>query len=438
MTRISILYVLLLLSSFIWATTALVPPTQARTALARNSSIPLPPSEDPFYSAPPGYQYAAPGTVLRVRNAPALSEEIANCSAIYNILYRTTDSNYKPAWAVTTLLVPLPIPRNSTDSTTVTPGSSLVSFQVAYDSASVDMSPSYTFYDSSTIDPILPVVLGQGWFVNVPDYEGPLASFTAGVQSGHATIDSVRAARDPRFGLSRDAKYALWGYSGGAIASEWAAELQVQYAPELDFAGVAIGGVTPNSTSVLVTVNNSPYAELIPNGLLGVASQDAALEQYLVSQLKSSGPYNASTFLSVRTQNTTVDAANFENEDMFDYFISGSAILQSAVVQATVDRDGIMGYHGVPSMPLFVYKAIQDELSPVADTDALVERYCAVGANILYQRNTVGGHLAEYINGEESALAFLSAVLDGSYAAKYPATGCTVRNVTVAVDSSPL
>jgi hypothetical protein len=49
-----------------------------------------------------------------------------------------------------------------------------------------------------------------------------------------------------------------------------------------------------------------------------------------------------------------------------------------------------MGYHGVPSMPVFVYKAIQDEFSPVADTDTLVERYCGVGANI-----TVGGPMSK-------------------------------------------
>lgn len=33
--------------------------------------------------------------------------------------------------------------------------------------------------------------LGQGWFVNVPDFEGPLAAFIAGPQEGHATLDSI-------------------------------------------------------------------------------------------------------------------------------------------------------------------------------------------------------------------------------------------------------
>ena len=95
--------------------------------------------------------------------------------------------------------------------------------------------------------------------MNVLDYEGPLASYTAGVQSGHATIDSVRAVLNSGFSLARnETKYVLWGYSGGALTSEWAMELQVQYAPELNFASAALGGLTPNVTSVLKHTNGGP------------------------------------------------------------------------------------------------------------------------------------------------------------------------------------
>ena len=274
--------------------------------------------------------------------------------------------------------------------------------------------------------------------MNVPDYEGPKASFTAGVQSGHATIDSVRAVLNSGFGLSVDAKYALWGYSGGALASEWAAELQVQYAPELKFAGVALGGLTPNATNVLETINRSPSVELAVNGILGLASQDPAAQQYLVGQLKQTGPYNASTFLAARNSTTTQDAALYNSTNIFDYFNDGEAILQNQYIRELTIRDSIMGYHGVPSMPVFAYKAIKDEISAVADTDTLVDRYCAVGANILYQRNSIGGHAAEATNGALRAYAFLSSVFDGSYASKYKSIGCTIQNVTEGTDTSPL
>ena len=282
-------------------------------------------------------------------------------------------------------------------------------------------------------------MLGEGWYLNVPDYEGPLASFTAGGQSGHATIDAVRAVLNSQellgFGC-HDVKYALWGYSGGALGSNWAAELQAQYAPEMDFAGVAMGGLTPNVTTVLRDVNNSPNSPLIVNGILGLTSQDTAARDYIVSQLKTSGPQNASTFFLGRTESTSITNQIFSNQDIFGYFVNRDAFLQEPVIQALINRDGIMGKHGVPSMPVFVYKAIGDEVSPVAETDELVESYCADGANILYQRNTVGSHEAEYVNGQPAALVFLRSIFIGSYPLAGQSAGCNTMDVTVDLTSS--
>jgi hypothetical protein len=208
----------------------LASPTAGRTVSKRQDSgtpaTPIPPLQDPWYSAPEGFESAKPGDVLRIREAPGnLTSLASNCSSVYNILYRTTNSQYKPEWAVTTVFVP------------VAASPALLSYQIPYDSAWLDASPSYAFYTSDGARSLLDISTGlsSGWFVNVPDYEGPLASFTAGVMSGHATIDSIRAAfnANKTLGLDVDARYAMWGYSGGALASEWAAELQVQYAPEV-------------------------------------------------------------------------------------------------------------------------------------------------------------------------------------------------------------
>jgi hypothetical protein len=362
------------------------------------AATPLPPSQDPWYTAPPGFENAAPGTILRTRVAPGnLTSVVANSSAAFNILYRTTNSRYLPAWAVTTLLVPKDNRSNK----------ALLSYQVAYDTADVDGSPSYALYAGSGSD--IPAALGKGWYVSVPDFEGPLASFTSGVMSGHATIDSVRAVLSGRYGLSPQARYAMWGYSGGALGSEWAAELQVQYAPEMSFAGAALGGLTPNVTNVLFAVDGTSDAGLIPGAILGLSSQ----------------------FLDL-----TLAQSNkvFGYQVITNYFVDGIADLLTPNVLKVVNSDGMMGYHGTPQMPLFVYKAIKDELSPVADTDALVARYCGVGATIQYQRNTVGGHGSEDENGDAAAFAFLASVLEGTYTA----TGCTTENVTIAINTSPL
>ena len=232
------------------------------------ASTPKPPSQDPWYKAPAGFEAAIPGAVLRIRKAPGnLTSLATSCAAAYNILYRTTNSLYKPTWAVTTVFVPQ------------TKSPALLSYQHFYDSVYLDASPSYAMYSGVYFD--VQVALTKGYFVNVPDYEGPLASFSAGVISGLATLDSVRAVLNAasQIGLDKKARYAMWGYSGGALASEWAAELQGKYAPELKFAGAALGGLTPNSTSVLFAINQqwaaglSPVSVLATTAPMSVASQ---------------------------------------------------------------------------------------------------------------------------------------------------------------------
>jgi len=94
-----------------------------------------------------------------------------------------------------------------------------------------------------------------------------------------------------------------------------------------------------------------------------------------------------------------------------------------------------MGYHGVPQMPLFVYKAYGDLISRIEDTDELVERFCEMGADIEYIKNTVGGHSADSTNGQASAEAFLEGVFNGTIVA---GKGCSVRNVTHDLVTAPM
>jgi hypothetical protein len=369
-----------------------------------------------------------------------MTSVFANYSAAYNILYRTTDSLDQPSWAVTTVLAPKRpyVTTNNHKFQCTSRGTALLSYQIAYDSASVDASPSYLVYNPAEKSTLVDIAaaLDRGWFVNVPDYEGPLAAFGAGVQSGHATLDSVRAVLElagekPHIGLSQEARYALWGYSGGAIASEWAAELQARYAMDLDFAGVAIGGLTVNATTVLDQVTGTPFAGDIVSGLLGITAEFPKERDFLVSKLKTTGPYNATTFLSAQDQSFAQAFVTFANQTISDYFVHGNADIHAPMMNALYESQGVMGKHGLPRMPLFVYKAIADEFSPVAQTDALVAEYCDLGANILYERNKIGEHVSEYQNGHSRSLEWLSSVFNGTHGEIYGGHGCRVLNVSV-------
>lgn len=173
---------------------------------------------------------------------------------------------------------------------------------------------------------------------------------------------------------------------------------------------------------------------------MGLATQYPEILDYVISRLKPSGPYNRTTFLSAFNSTTLAGSATaFAFNDISQYFIGGfDDLLNSSLVRKAINSDGMMGYHGVPQMPLFIYKALADLISPIADTDKLVSFYCNIGANILYRRNTVGGHSAEAYNGHPAAEQWLNAVLDGSVVSKYPTEGCLVENVFVNITTSPL
>ena len=206
---------------------------------------PLLPSQDRFYNEEPAHLAGySPGELIRVRTAPGNLTSIFNSSAAYHLVFRTVDSLGAPAWAFTTLLAPK-APYRRADPVDAKPrptkgGTALLSYQVPYNTADVDASISARLYDPALALPgDVPSALARGWFVSIPDFESPRAAFLAGKLEGHATLDGVRAVLDlaeaddgPRhldllpLGLdAKRAKFALWGYSGGSLASIWAAEL---------------------------------------------------------------------------------------------------------------------------------------------------------------------------------------------------------------------
>lgn len=378
------------------------------------------PSIDPFYKPTSNYADTAPGTVLRIRKASSKVTNMVTAAAGYNILYRTTDSRGKSSFAMTTVLLP------STNSP-----SKLLSFQIPYDTVDVDASPSYALRSGEAS---IKAALASGWVVNSPDYEGPHASFTAGHQSGQATLDSVRAVLNAatKMGLSTGMKYAMWGYSGGALASEWAAELQPTYAPELSFSGAALGGLTPNVSTVMSAVEGTMMAALTPAGILGLVSQYPEYLPKLTSMLKTTGPHNKTGFMQAYKHNLLGSLPLFATQNIAEYFVDGAAVFQMPWIKEVVHKDGVMGLTGTPKMPIFVYKAIGDQVSLVSETDALVKKLCSQGANIVEHRNKVGEHLSEEHNGVSRAMDFLERVVAG----KWQHTGCTVRDVSVVGNSA--
>jgi hypothetical protein len=299
-----------------------------------------------------------------------------NPKAVYQLLFRSTDSLGNASTAVSTVIIP-----HNANTTR------LLSYQTAEDAAWANCAPSYTFQlnstqnigggDTSTLELLLVVAsLDQGWVVSVPDYEGPTASYVSGIQAGQATLDSVRAALSSGLltGISPDVESQLWGYSGGAFATEWAAELQPSYAPELNFIGAAYGGVTPSIASVFLDINEGSSAGLIPTGILGLAQAYPELDTWVNQHLI---PATASYFKRALSECENYSTKDFSGQDIFSYFDVGQDLVTDPVVQSVFNATGTMGIHSTPRMPMYIYKAVGDAISNITDTDNFVEKMCA-------------------------------------------------------------
>lgn len=185
-----------------------------------------------------------------------------------------------------------------------------------------------------------------------------------------------------------------------------------------------MGGLTPNVTSVAMSVNKKADAGLLASGILGLAAAYPNITTLLNESFVS--PADMAKFYKAKTNCLVQETLELANQDILGYFTEGEGILTDQRTAFATQAGGIMGIHGMPlpKNKFYVYKSTLDEVSPVADTDALVDKYCAQGASIHYVRDNFGSHMAEATNGGLGALEFLAGVLNGNSDQK---EGCLIE-----------
>lgn len=189
-----------------------------------------------------------------------------------------------------------------------------------------------------------------------------------------------------------------------------------------------MGGLTPNVTSVALSVNDKADAGLVAAGILGIAAAYPNLSSIINSSFVS--PTKMQQFYDVKSECIAQIGATDADMDILGYFKQGASLLTDPQYAFAVQDGGIMGIHGtpLPSNKLYFYKSTLDEISPVADTDALFTKYCSQGATIQYRRDAYGDHAEEAVNGGLSALEFLGKIFDGTFTQ----VGCTEETVNSA------
>jgi hypothetical protein len=383
--------------------TAAAPVAQAATAVL--------PSQDPFYnytgSTP--LSQIAPGTVLKERSVSLELEGLTIPVSTEQVLYRTTGELGQPTVTVTTIIRPL----------LSLLGTKIVAYQEAYDALGSECDPSYTLQGGNNGDSTgqeeelaIGAYLLAGFVVTVPDYEGEALDWGAGQESGYGTLDALLAT-ESYLGVSRSTEVGMVGYSGGAIATEWASELAPTYAPELHIVGAAAGGVPVDFAHNLTYINgDDDWSGLIPA---------------VLDSLGRAFNVDINPYLSAYGEQLTA-AVEGECIGSFASAYPGLTIQQLLLPQysspfqiaplVTILNHLIMGTSGnKPGEPLLFgvgdSDGTGDGIMIDGDVEALAHQYCQSGVPVTFDVYDGLPHADAAVPFEADALAFLEGLFLG-------------------------
>ncbi|WAJ47397.1 lipase [Mycobacterium sp. Aquia_216] len=372
----------------------------------QHKARPLLPCDDPFYQPPSGFQHAEPGTVLRSRDVElALLGLIPQSVSAIQLLYRTTDMNGTPEACVTTVIVPAERRQGQSYP--------LLSYQCAIDAMSSRCFPSYALRRrSKALGSIaqlefflIAAAVAEGWAVSVPDHEGLLGMWGAPYEPGYRVLDGIRAAlNSQQLALSPSAPIGLWGYSGGGLASAWAAEMCADYAPELDIVGAVLGSPVGDLGHTFRRLNGGFFAGLPAMVVAALAHVYPELDRVIKEHTDAEGR----DLLDRLEQMTTVGAIlRMAGKNMGDYLDEPlEDILSSPEVSHVFDsiKLGV----ATPAPPVLIVQAVYDYLIDVHDIDALADAYSAGGADVSYHRDAFNEHALLHPLSAPMALRWLT------------------------------
>lgn len=386
----------LTLPTLAWAVTEpqLFPTPVASTADART---------DPFYAKPAADQLAAlaPGDILRVREIkPKAYFAFSVDAQAWQLMFRSTDGRGRPVASITTVLVPPSAPPKDRV---------LVSYQVAYDGLTLQCAPSQSVIRGRALEQLqISSALSQGWVVSVPDYEGLDSLWGAAINSGQGVLDAVRAAsRFAPLGLAgAQTKVGLLGYSGGAMASAWAAELHPTYAPEIQLVGAGVGGVPVDIGNVARKVDGGLFSGLyltmvtaLSQAYPEIKTDELINERGRQMLVKAQGAC-AGQFMTGATETLWT----FPFKRMADYLVVPD-LMALPIVQRIV-AENRLGQR-VPKAPLYIYHATHDQVMVLDDVKQWVDGLCKAGVKTTLQTK-FGEHLSMLPIGFPGARDFVA------------------------------
>lgn len=377
------------------------------------NAVQSPPTGDPLFDAwPADLDRYAPGEILDSRDVTDSARptmfllNLTGISRATILKFRTTNSAGEPSIGTATLVLP------PTEWTGPGPQPVLVNAP-ATNSLNKRCTPGYVLahgMEVPTGNDFTPSpttwALQHGYALIIPDHEGPLMAYSEPTVAGHNVLDSIRAVREfapDRFGNSR---FASTGYSGGAIASNAAAMLVSDYAPELlpYFAGASFGGLVNDYRRFAHTFDGSYISAFLLSTVLALSREhpeilglmNHAAQWLATSPIKDncSGSFGALGIAPIPV----------------DIMAKVDKSLDSAAAESVFRQLSMQGRKS--GVPLFIYHGVHDPWVPVSEAEELWRAQCALG--VAATKNIVGGeHLAAYVSSYGATMDWLDQRLRG-------------------------
>jgi hypothetical protein len=387
-----------------------------------------PPAQGSFYTYTGSTPLAqkAPGTVLKSRTLYYHVLGIALPVRVVQLVYRSAGALGQPTVNVTSVLEP-PLPPAAPRA---------VSYQSFYDSLNPADEPSAQIAGDVTLgglvadaeSVVIAPLLLEGYTVIVPDTEGQTADFASGPEYGINTLNSIRAATSsPLTGLTTSTPIGMFGYSGGAIATDWAAQMAPSYAPDVNrqLVGAAEGGVLVDPAHNLTYVNGSSiWAGIIPMSIIGIARGfHIDITPYLSS-------YGRQLYSGLQKASIINVLGQYPGLTFAQLVKPRYANPASIPVLVKVENELNVGSLGSPTIPMFIGQGANgiaegtpgnkpgigpgDGVMVAGDVRTLARDFCASGTAVDYTQYDTLSHITTFPVWTPAALAWLGGRFAGS------------------------
>jgi hypothetical protein len=369
-----------------------------------------PPAGDPLFDQwPAGLDAMRPGDPIEVRDVTATAAPLAvvPIARALQLKFRSTGATGAPSFGTATLLIPA---ANWTG-----PGQRpLLVNAIPINSLGLRCTPGYAlahglhpkFSAGDLFPPTTWWALSHGYGVLVPDHEGPWMAYAEPHVAGHVILDAMRAVRTVEPKTLGDSKFAIGGYSGGAIAAYAADMLLGEYAPELagSIVGVSVGGLATDYSEVARHFNGN-----IASGILMVVALAFAREHpELLDQLNHLGEWLATSPVkdTCGDSNGPLGVTGVPIELATDTAHPLDTEAARALFAATDLRDR------TSAAPLYIYHGLLDIWIPEVESTDLFRAQCARGVPAVF-RNVLGEHSITLMAGFPGAIDWLDQRLRG-------------------------